>query len=65
MGDESKLKKKDLDKIEQSIPADLFSALHADTGDLKKTGWSQPLEVFGVLFQTARCFCSDPTCRKI
>ena len=42
LGDASKLKKKDLDKIEQSIPADLFSALHADTGDLKKAGWSQP-----------------------
>lgn len=41
-GDSSKLKKKDLDKIEQSLPADLFSALHADTGDLKKAGWSQP-----------------------
>jgi CRISPR-associated protein Csb2 len=42
LGNASKLKKKDLDKIEESLPADLFSALHADTGDLKKAGWSQP-----------------------
>ena len=42
LGDASKLKKKDLEKIEQSLPADLFSALHADTGDLKKAGWSRP-----------------------
>lgn len=42
LGDASKLKKKDLEKIEQSLPADLFSALHADTADLKKAGWSQP-----------------------
>lgn len=42
LGDVSRLKKKDLDKIEQSLPADLFSALHADTSDLKKAGWSQP-----------------------
>ena len=40
--DSAKLKKKDLDKIEQSLPTDLFSALHADTGDLKKAGWNQP-----------------------
>jgi len=40
--DTAKLKKKDLDRIEQSVPADLFGALHADTGELKKTGWSQP-----------------------
>jgi CRISPR-associated protein Csb2 len=40
--DTAKLKKKDLEKIEQSLPVDLFSALHADTGDLKKAGWSQP-----------------------
>ena len=40
--DTAKLKKKDLEKIEQGLPADLFRALHADTGDLKKAGWSQP-----------------------
>ncbi len=40
--DTVKLKKRDLEKIEQSLPVDLFSALHADTGDLKKAGWSQP-----------------------
>ena len=40
--DTAKLKKKDLEEIEQSLPIDLFRALHADTGDLKKAGWSQP-----------------------
>ena len=40
--DTAKLKKKDLEEIEQSLPIDLFSALHADTGDLKKAGWGQP-----------------------
>ncbi len=40
--DTAKLKKKDLGEIEQSLPKDLFRALHADTGDLKKAGWSQP-----------------------
>ncbi|OPY49063.1 MAG: CRISPR-associated protein, family (Cas_GSU0054) [Methanosaeta sp. PtaU1.Bin112] len=42
LGNASKLKKKDLDKIEEGLPANLFSALHADTGNLKKAGWSQP-----------------------
>ena len=42
LGNAAKLNKKDLEKIEQSLPVDLFSALHADTGDLKKAGWSQP-----------------------
>src|SRR5690606_8975507 len=42
LGDVSKLKKKELDKIEHSLPADLFGALHADTSELKKAGWSQP-----------------------
>jgi CRISPR-associated protein Csb2 len=40
--DAVRLKKKDLEKIEQCYSPDLFDALHADTGDLKKAGWSQP-----------------------
>jgi len=40
--DSVRLKKKDLEKIEQSLSPDLFDALHADTGDLKRAGWSQP-----------------------
>jgi CRISPR-associated protein Csb2 len=40
--DKGGLGKKDLDKIEQNLPLDLFQALHADTGDLKSNGWSQP-----------------------
>lgn len=38
----AKLGKKDLEKIEQNLPVDLFAALHSDTGDLKNAGWSQP-----------------------
>ncbi len=41
-GEKVKLGKKDLEAIEQNLPADIFQALHADTGDLKKAGWSQP-----------------------
>lgn len=37
-----KLGKRDLEKIEQNLPRDLFQALHADTGDLKSAGWNQP-----------------------
>lgn len=40
--DAVQLKKKDLERIEQCYSPDLFSALHADTGDLKRAGWSQP-----------------------
>jgi CRISPR-associated protein Csb2 len=40
--DKVKLSKKDLDAIECDLPADLFLALHADTGELKSKGWSQP-----------------------
>ncbi len=40
--DTAKLKKKDLEKIEQSLPVDIFGALHVDIGDLKKARWSQP-----------------------
>lgn len=36
------LSKKDSDAIERNLPADLFLALHADTGELKSKGWSQP-----------------------
>lgn len=37
-----KLGKKDLEAIEEKLPTDIFEALHADTGDLKRAGWSQP-----------------------
>lgn len=40
--DQVKLGKKDVDTIEQNLPSDIFQALHADTADLKKAGWSQP-----------------------
>ncbi len=38
----TKLIKKELQKIESSLPVDIFAALHAETGDLRKAGWSQP-----------------------
>lgn len=40
--DHVKITKKEIDKIEKRLPSDLFSALQADTGVLKKAGWSQP-----------------------
>ena len=40
--DKVKLGGKDIEKIGMSVPVDLFQALHADTGELKSAGWSQP-----------------------
>ncbi len=40
--DKVKLGKHDLVAIERSLPGDRFLALHADTGELKNAGWSQP-----------------------
>lgn len=37
-----KLTPKDHGAIAQGLPADIFAALHADTGELRKAGWSQP-----------------------
>ena len=37
-----KLSKKDLQTIEAGLPATLFDALHAETGDLRKAGWNRP-----------------------
>src|SRR5690606_10090001 len=34
------LAKKDRERIEASLPSDVFEALHADTGVLRKQGWS-------------------------
>ncbi len=36
------LGRKDLDKLEASVPQDLWSALAAETSALRKQGWSQP-----------------------
>lgn len=40
--DKVTLGKKDLEVIEAGLPTDIFLALHTDTGDLKRVGWSQP-----------------------
>ena len=37
-----KLSKKDDQAIENSLPATLFDALHADTAELRRSGWNQP-----------------------
>jgi CRISPR-associated protein Csb2 len=37
-----KLKKSDEEQVAQNIPADIFSALQIDTGDMKYSGWNQP-----------------------
>lgn len=38
----AKLGRKDLDKLETSVPLDLWGALAAETPTLRKQGWSQP-----------------------
>ncbi len=40
--DKLKLSKKDEQLIDESLPATLFDALHADTAELRKAGWNQP-----------------------
>ncbi len=40
--DQIKLKKSDEKKISGDLPEDLFAALHVDTRDMKRAGWSQP-----------------------
>lgn len=40
--DDVKLTSRDRKAAEEALPADLFDALHADTGDLRRRGWSQP-----------------------
>lgn len=59
-----KLGKKDLIKIDQNLPTDLFQALHADTGDLKGAGWSQPPGSQWVNYIRPRnCFDINPRTR--
>jgi CRISPR-associated protein Csb2 len=40
--DKVKLSKKDHETIEAMLPLTLFDALHTDTSDLRKAGWSRP-----------------------
>lgn len=40
--DKIKLSPKDLQAIDDSLPATLFDALHADTAKLRSAGWNQP-----------------------
>jgi len=40
--DKLKLSKKEQARIESGLPETLFDALHAETGDLRKAGWSRP-----------------------
>ncbi|MCA8993609.1 MAG: type I-U CRISPR-associated protein Cas5/Cas6 [Planctomycetaceae bacterium] len=40
--DNIKLSAKETVSVESSVPADLFTALHADTNDLRKAGWNRP-----------------------
>lgn len=40
--DKIKLTKKDLEKIDASVPEDLFASLHMETSELRKSGWNRP-----------------------
>ncbi len=41
-GRRNRLEKLNSDGVPKNLPESLFMALHADTGELKKVGWSQP-----------------------
>jgi CRISPR-associated protein Csb2 len=40
--DKVKLTKKDLENLDDSLPGDVFAALHAESGELRKAGWNRP-----------------------
>ncbi len=40
--DKLKLSKKEIEKIEASIPSDFFAALHMETSELRQAGWNRP-----------------------
>ena len=40
--DSIKLSSKDNEGLESGLPRDIFEALHAETSELKRAGWSQP-----------------------
>lgn len=64
--DKVKLSKKEQAHIESALPETLFDALHAETGDLRKAGWSRPPGSRWVDYlRPADAFASKPRrCRR-
>lgn len=61
-----KLSTKDRQAIDQALPTDLFAALHADTAELRKAGWSLPPGARWVSYlRPADCFAVRPERRRI
>ena len=59
-----KLSRKDIEKIEAQVPADIFEALQVETTSLKKYGWSQPPGSQWVSYtRPADCFRIKPASR--
>lgn len=60
-----KLSKKDALAIEESLPATLFDALHADTSTLRKAGWNQPPGSRWINYaRPAEAFSPEPQTRE-
>ena len=60
-----KLSKKDALAIEESLPATLFDALHADTSTLRKAGWNQPPGSRWINYaRPANAFSPEPQTRR-
>ena len=60
-----KLSKKDALAIEESLPATLFDALHADTSTLRKAGWNQPPGSRWINYaRPANAFSPEPQTRQ-
>ena len=63
--DKLKLSKKDEQAIDDSLPATLFDALHADTAELRKAGWNQPPGTGWINFaRPANAFAPQPGPRR-
>lgn len=63
--DKLKLSKKDEQAIDDSLPATLFDALHADTAELRKAGWNQPPGTRWINYaRPANAFAPQPRSRR-
>lgn len=53
-----KLTPKEAAALDAALPATLFDALHAETGDLRSAGWNRPPAAGGRLRPPSGCVCS-------
>ncbi len=60
--EKEKLLKADLAKLDAAVPSTLFAALHAETGELRSTGWNRPPGSQWVQYlRPANAFSADAT----